>query len=73
MVTADFPRLKKHQLTDDVARQNDALADRYNKEGLFPYTVLLDADGKVLEEWNGYNGEKPGTMIQQIKSYVGTN
>jgi len=72
MVTADFPRLKKHKLENALIKQNEALAEQYNKEGRFPYTLLLDADGKVLRKWDGYNGEKPETLIQQIRSYAGT-
>ena len=72
MVNVDFPRLKKNKLSRELAKQNEALSEVYNKEGHFPYTVLLDADGKVLKEWDGYKGEKPETLIQQIRSYVGT-
>jgi thioredoxin-related protein len=71
MVNADFPRT--HKLSNTLTKQNDALAEQYDKEGDFPYTVLLDADGQVLKTWNGYKGEKPETLVQQIKPYVGTN
>jgi len=70
MVNADFPRLKKHELDKAVSKQNDALAEQYNKAGHFPYTLLLDADGKVLKVWDGYNGEKPEDLIRQIKIYA---
>lgn len=73
LVNADFPHLKKHKLDNILAMQNEALAEQYNKDGRFPYTVLLDAEGRVLQAWNGYNGEKPETLIQQIKSYAGTH
>jgi thioredoxin-related protein len=72
MVCADFPRMKKHKLEASLREQNETLAEQYNKSGSFPYTVLLDADGRVLKTWDGYNGEKPETLIQQIKSYAGT-
>jgi thioredoxin-related protein len=70
MVNADFPRLKKHEVSKDVAKQNDALAAQYDKEGHFPFVLLLDADGRVLKTWDGYQGQKPETLISQIEIYV---
>src|SRR6478672_3031137 len=47
LVNADFPRLKKHELSKDQQAKNDQLADKYDKDGIFPLTVLLSSDGKV--------------------------
>src|SRR5438874_12727874 len=47
LVMADFPRLKKHRLTKVQQKQNDDLAEQYNPSGKFPYTLLLNNDGKV--------------------------
>lgn len=69
MVNADFPR-KKGSLNQAVIKQNEALAEQYDKEGHFPYTVLLDADGKVLKTWDGYKGNQPDVFIDQIKAYA---
>ncbi len=66
MVNADFPRNKKNQLDAQTKKQNDALADKYNPEGKFPYTLLLDADGKVLKAWDGY----PDEGVQQFSDEV---
>jgi thioredoxin-related protein len=73
LVNVDFPRMKKHKLEHTLEQQNETLAEQYNKDGRFPYTVLIDADGRVLKVWDGYKGEKSETIIQQIRSYVGTN
>src|SRR5581483_4260455 len=54
MVNADFPRMKKNQLPAQQQEQNNALADKYNPKGNFPYTLLLDADGRVIKDWNGF-------------------
>ncbi|MFN8355988.1 MAG: thioredoxin family protein [Spirosomataceae bacterium] len=54
LVRADFPRNKKNQLSPEITSHNEALAEIYNKEGKFPYTVLLNADGEVLKEWDGF-------------------
>jgi thioredoxin-related protein len=46
LVNADFPRKKKNTGSPDVVARNKALAEIYNKEGSFPLTLLLDADGR---------------------------
>ena len=53
MVNADFPRNKKNQLNKDQRTQNEQLADKYNPEGKFPYTVLLTHNGLVVRAWEG--------------------
>ena len=73
VVHADFPRLKKHQLPKEQAKQNEKLAEKYNKEGAFPLTVLLDADGKVLKKWEGLVSASPEEFISQIQAFTGAN
>jgi thioredoxin-related protein len=68
MVNADFPRLSRNKQGKTVQTQNEMLAERYNKEGHFPYTVLLNADGKILKAWDGYAGMKPEELIAQINA-----
>lgn len=67
LVNADFPRNKKNQLSKEQQRLNDELAERYNSSGKFPYTLLLDADGKVLYAWDGFPpGGKP-VFLEELK------
>ncbi len=61
LVRADFPRLSKNKLDARQTTQNETLAEAYNRQGRFPYTVLLDAEGHVLHEWDGY----PKTLTVQ--------
>jgi thioredoxin-related protein len=70
MVNADFPRNKKNQLSKEQQALNDKMADAYNKQGAFPYTVLLDADGKVLKAWDGYPKETVPAFIEDIKEAI---
>ena len=53
LVNADFPRMKKNKLSFQQQKLNNAIADQYNSQGKFPYTLLLDANGKVVREWDG--------------------
>lgn len=68
LVRADFPRLKKNQLTAEQLKKNNDLALKYNPEGDFPLTVLLDADGKVVKEWRGYQNVSPKDFVKQISN-----
>lgn len=54
LVRADFPRSKKNMLSKEQSKYNEALAERYNPNGKFPYTILLDANGNVVKAWDGY-------------------
>jgi thioredoxin-related protein len=70
LVNADFPRLKKNQLSKDQQQQNDKLADGYNPEGHFPYTVLLDTTGKVIKAWDGFPEESVPAFVNEIKEVI---
>lgn len=70
LVRADFPRQKKNQLNKEQVKLNEALADKYNPEGKFPFTLLVDEHGKVLKEWDGYPNESPDQFIDQIKPFI---
>lgn len=70
LVRADFPRQKKNQLSKEQVKLNEALADKYNSEGKFPYTLLVDETGKVLFQWDGFPNETPDQFIAQIDEIV---
>jgi len=70
LVNADFPRLRKNQLSKEQQQSNDRLADQYNSQGKFPLTLLLSADGKILKQWEGNPGLKPAEFAGQIKSII---
>jgi thiol-disulfide isomerase/thioredoxin len=68
MVNADFPRKKKNIGTPETIKRNDALAEQYNKQGMFPFTLLLDANGKVLKTWSGKPEVSPEQWTAEIKA-----
>ena len=70
LVRADFPRQKKNQLSADQIKRNEALADKYNPEGKFPFTLLIDEHGKVLKSWDGFPDETPNQFVSQIDDQV---
>lgn len=67
LVNADFPRNRKNQLSKAQQQLNEAMADQYNSEGKFPLTLLLNANGKVLKEWEGYPQGDATTFMKEIQ------
>jgi thioredoxin-related protein len=70
LVRADFPRQKKDQLSKEQVKLNEALADKYNPDGKFPYTLLVDENGKVLKAWDGFPDETADQFVAQVSAVV---
>lgn len=70
LLNADFPRLKKNQLSREQIKKNEKLADKYNAGGAFPLTLLLNADGKVLKQWNGFPKESAEEFTSEINALI---
>ncbi len=66
LVRADFPRLKKNKLSKEQTKANDALAAKYNKKGLFPFTILLNAKGEVVKTWDGMPKSTPEDFVAEV-------
>ena len=69
MFNADFPRNKKNQLPGEIKKQNESLADQYNPEGKFPFTLLLTSDGKVVKTWDALPNESAEEFTNEVKNY----
>lgn len=70
LLNADFPRTGK--IDKQQLQHNEMLAERYNPGGKFPYTLLLDAEGKVLGQWDELPGTTTTEFIAQIKMAIQT-
>ena len=70
LVNADFPRLKKNQLSKEQQKNNDKLADTYDPMGSFPFTVLLNTEGKVIKTWEGFPDKTAKQFADQIKELM---
>lgn len=70
MLHADFPRQKKHLPSKEIIQQNEALAEQYNKKGNFPYTVLLDSNGKVLKSWEGLTNPNAEAFVKDLQTVI---
>ena len=70
LVRADFPRVKKNQLSKEQTKQNEKLADKYDPAGKFPFTILLDESGKIMKEWEGYPDESPDKFVMEVNTFA---
>lgn len=66
LVNADFPRKNKDQLSKEQQQENDDLAAKYNPDGRFPFTILLDSNGNKLKVWDGYYSQGPANFVNEI-------
>lgn len=69
LLKADFPRKKKNSLSAEQAQANAILAEKYNKQGIFPFVVVMDKTGNVLGE-TGYRKTSPASYIDLLNSYI---
>jgi thioredoxin-related protein len=60
---ADFPKKKANQLSPELSERNKKLAEKYNKNGIFPLVVLLDKTGKII----GMTGFKNVSAVDYIE------
>ena len=70
-INADFPRKSKNQLPKDQQKLNDALAEKYNTNGSFPFTLLLDSDGNKLKVWDGFYKDGIANFVAEIREASG--
>lgn len=68
LVNADFPRKGKNQLPAEIVKRNEKLAERYNRQGSFPFTLILDPEGRVLKTWTGKPQGSVDAWISELKA-----
>ena len=66
LLKADFPRLEKNKLSTQQLEKNNELALKYNPDGDFPLTLLLDENLKVLKVWSGNPGLNSNEFVKEI-------
>lgn len=65
---ADFPNKRKNKLAPDMVETNNKLAEKYNKNGIFPLVMLLDPKGKVIG-MTGFKNVSAQDYIKLIHSF----
>ncbi|MGR7814372.1 thioredoxin family protein [Lacinutrix undariae] len=69
MLKADFPRKKNNSLSEKQTKSNAQLAEKYNRQGFFPFVVVLDSSGKVLGE-SSYKKITPENYIKELNAFI---
>lgn len=64
---ADFPYRKK--LDKAHKKFNESLAEKYNKDGVFPYLVVVNGQGKQVYATSYVDVEIPA-FIQRVKDGI---
>ena len=67
LMLADFPR-DKSKLSEEVQKQNDAMAKEYSVRG-FPTVFILSPDGKTVGK-TGYQDGGPEAYVEHIKKMI---
>jgi thioredoxin-related protein len=65
----DFPIQSKNKLPDNLKKQNELLAEKYNKTGLFPNLVLINTKGEVLGTLL-FKNQTPQIFIDQCEKLL---
>jgi thioredoxin-related protein len=68
MLKVDFPKKRKNKLSEVQQEQNNALAEKYNTVGYFPFVVLVDYKGNVVGT-TAYKKISPDKYIEIIESF----
>lgn len=68
-VKLDFPKMKKNKLSENISSQNDAMAERYNPNGVFPLLVFLDKNEEIIG-YTGYSDVSPEVFVSTIEKIM---
>lgn len=54
----------------EIKTENLLIVEKYNKDGFFPFVVIVDKDGKILGKSGVYNNETPAEYLNFLSSIV---
>jgi len=69
LLSADFPSRSKNKLSKEQTAKNEALAEEYNKSGVFPTVLVLSADGKVIGKL-AHPKDSVDEYITQLQAFI---
>ena len=69
LLSLDFPAKKKNKLSPEMTKQNDGLAEKFNKTGAFPTVTILGVDGKALGT-TGYKKMSAEAYVAHLQSFL---
>jgi thioredoxin-related protein len=68
MVKCDFPRKKENKPSKEQQEKNDILAEKYNMAGYFPFVVIFDPNGSILDS-HGFMDDGPDVYIERLRTF----
>jgi thioredoxin-related protein len=68
----DFPAKKKNKLSKEQQAHNEALAEEFNRNGVFPKIILLNSKAEVVSEIP-YEGQQANEFIANVKTKMNSN
>lgn len=66
LVRMDFIRNAADKVSEAQADRNLLLVEKYNKDGFFPFVVVIGKDGKALGKTGIYKDETPGEFLTNL-------
>ena len=68
-VKLDFPKMKKNRHSKKKVVHNEALAEKYNPNGVFPLLVFLDENEKMIG-FTGFTVVSPRAYVSIIEKII---
>lgn len=65
----DFPKMKKNRKPKQTVDQNEALAEKYNPNGVFPLLVFVDKNEKMIG-FTGFSELSPQAYVTMIEKII---
>lgn len=65
LVKQDFQAAKGTNIEENLL-----IVEKYNKDGFFPWVVIISKDGKVLGNIGVYNGESSHQYVDKLRAVV---
>lgn len=62
----DFPAKKKNKLPKEQTEHNEALAEQYNKSGIFPKIILFDSGFNKIRDLN-YRNQDAKSFVESLR------
>ena len=67
LLNLDFPAKKKNELSAELTKQNEELAEKYNSKASFPRVLIVNSEGTVLAI-TGYKKLSAEAYVEHLKT-----
>lgn len=69
LVKMDFTKQAADKVSEVQSEKNLLVVEKYNKDGFFPYVVVLNKDGKKLGKSGIYREQTPSQYVEMLQSF----